>query len=68
MNICILEGNLEKAKEAGNKILSNSNSTYLEMFQGNSQNDCYNNFIGNNTDLNNNNTQFDFLNEQVDIK
>jgi hypothetical protein len=64
MNIFILEGNLEKAKEIGNKILSNMNATSIESCKISS-------FI-NNADFDQNNSnsssQFEFWNEQMNIK
>ena len=66
MNICILEGNLDKAKEIGNKVLLNVNSGSIEGV-----NNYSNSISGSNSvqiDMNNNNSQFEFLNEQVNIK
>ncbi len=64
MNIYILEGNLDKAKEIGNKILSNMNATSIESTK-------ITNF-SNNADFDQNNSnccsQFEFWNEQMNIQ
>ena len=66
MNISILEGNLDRAKEMGNKVLSNMNFGYVENSQmGNYTNNT--NFQFYQTDSNNNQTQFYFLNEHLNI-
>ena len=57
MNVYILEGNIDKAKEIGNKILMNLNISTFEQADF--------------SNLNNNNTnthQFEFWNEKMSIK
>jgi hypothetical protein len=67
MNVCILEGNLDKAKEVGNRILSNANNSFVETCQINNYTNNVNSASQATADMNNNNSQFDFLNEQVNI-
>jgi len=57
MNAYILEGNIDKAKEIGNKILMNLNISSADQIDF--------------TNLNNNNSnasQFEFWNEKMSIK
>ncbi len=65
MNICILEGNLDKAKEVGSKILSNANIAFAETSQMNNYTNNVSGGCATQSDMNNNNSHFDFLNEQV---
>ena len=67
MNIYILEGNLDKAKEIGNRILLSMNTSEMELFQNNPFD------LNNNTQLfsglnNGASSQFEFLNDQISIK
>ena len=57
MNVYILEGNIDKAKEIGSKILSSLNLTSFEQ-------EDFSNLNNNNT----NSTQFEFWNEKMSIK
>jgi hypothetical protein len=65
MNIFILEGNLDKAKEIGNKILSNMNASSIESCKISS---CINNNADFNQNNSNSSSQFEFWNEQMNIK
>ena len=67
MNIYILEGNLDKAKEVGNRILLSMNTNEMELFQNNPLD------LNNNTQMfsglnNGASSQFEFLNDQISIK
>lgn len=58
MNIFILEGNIDKAKEIGNKILLNLNKSSFESAD-------FSNLSNNNSS---NNSHFEFWTEQMSIK
>lgn len=57
MNVYILEGNIDKAKEIGNKILMSLNISSFEQAE-------FSNLSNNNT----NSPQFEFWNEKMSIK
>ena len=57
MNVYILEGNIDKAKEIGNKILMNLNISSFDQIE-----------FSNLNNNNNNASQFEFWNEQMSIK
>jgi hypothetical protein len=63
MNLYILEANYDKAKEIGNKILSNMNISFIESTKINN----YTNNYDFNPMQNNNNSQFEFWNEQINM-
>lgn len=58
MNIFILEGNIDKAKEIGNKILLNLNISSFEAAD-------FSNLSNNNSSTN---SHFEFWTEQMSIK
>ena len=58
MNIFILEGNIDRAKEIGSKILINLNITSFESAD-------FNNLSNNNSSKN---SHFEFWSEQMSIK
>jgi len=62
MNVFILEGNLDKAKEIGNRILYIINTGSMDSNQSSTRNSTNN--------LSNNNllTKFEFWNEKENIK
>ena len=63
MNVYILEANYDKAKEVGNKILANMNIGFVESTKINN----YTNNYDFNPIQNNNNSQFEFWNEQINM-
>jgi hypothetical protein len=67
MNICILEGNLDKAKEIGNKIMANTSVGFVETSHMNNYTNNVSGGCTTQSDMNNNSSNFDFLNEQVNI-
>ncbi len=72
MNIFILEGNFDKAKEVGNRVLLSLNKNSLDLLQLNSfdnqTNSTFYNYNSNHFNTNNINDQFEFLSEQISLK
>lgn len=64
MNIYILEGNFDRAKEIGAKILAQMNNSLVgsNQMNSNSTNSSLSNY-----DRNNNNSPFEFINELLNI-
>jgi hypothetical protein len=60
MNVYILEGNIDKAKDIGNKILINLNIGSLESVDFSN--------LSNNNNNNTSSSQFEFWTEQMSIK